>query len=273
MVRAAALALVLLASACTADATVVSAEAPVPPGRDAERDAAPARDPSGRPVDVATPITADPVTPPSAAPAPGPTTGGAPVATHVATAELIAAPTTEVTCVASVDELPKSTHVDAADRRLSKGSVLVVDKAARRLMLFDEGRLDLCFKVGLGFAPSGHKEVQGDGRTPEGWYRTSDKPWSSFDNAIAIHYPNELDARAAAADGRIGNKTRDRIVTDLRSNRVPPQSTKLGGAVLIHGGGASSDWTLGCVALDDTDLLSLRAALPRGMRTDLLVLP
>ena len=35
----------------------------------------------------------------------------------------------------------------------------------------------------LGFSPTGHKEVQGDGKTPEGWYRASDKPWSTFDHA------------------------------------------------------------------------------------------
>jgi len=140
-------------------------------------------------------------------------------------------------------------------------------------MLYDDGKLELCFRVGLGFAPTGHKAVEGDGKTPEGWYRTSDKPWSSFENAIAIHYPNEDDARAAATDGRIAKKTRDKIVAELRAGRVPPQYTKLGGAVLIHGGGGTTDWTLGCVALDDTDLVTLRASLGRGMRTNVLVLP
>src|SRR5205085_12471896 len=121
-----------------------------------------------------------------------------------------------------------------------------------------------CYRVALGFAPEGHKQVQGDGKTPEGWYRISDKPWSTFDNAIAIHYPNAIDARAAAADGRIGARTRDKILTALDDDKVPPQSTALGGAILIHGGGSSSDWTLGCVALDDADLLELRATLPRA---------
>ncbi len=180
----------------------------------------------------------------------------------------------EVGCVPSLEEmLPDGGMLAADGRRRREGSVMVVRKAARRLMLFEDGVRTLCMRVGLGFAPAGHKQAEGDGRTPEGWYRTSDKPWSSFDHAIAVHYPNDEDARAAAADGRIGAKTRDRIVADVRAGRTPPQSTKLGGAVLIHGGGSVVDWTLGCIALEDAELLTLRERLPQGMRTDLLVLP
>lgn len=183
------------------------------------------------------------------------------------------APTTSDDCVASVDALPEVGWLDRDDARLQRDDLVVVIKSARRLAVFDRGARTHCFRVALGFAPEGHKQVQGDGKTPEGWYRTSDKPWSSFDHAIAIHYPNVADARAARADGRIGRRTHDAIVDAIADRKVPPQSTALGGAVLIHGGGSRADWTLGCVALDDADLLRLRDALPRGMRTDLLVLP
>ena len=176
-------------------------------------------------------------------------------------------------CITKLDDLPASELVDARDRRLERDALVVVSKSARRLMLYDEGKMVGCWRVALGFAPVGHKEIQGDGRTPEGWYRTSDKPWSSFDNAIAIHYPNAVDARAAASDGRIGKRTRDAIVGAIEGGKVPPQNTKLGGAVLIHGGGSSFDWTLGCIALDDDELLALREQLPKGMRTDVLILP
>ena len=176
-------------------------------------------------------------------------------------------------CALAIDDVAASEGVLADDPRLRRGALVVVRKAARRLVLFDEGQPMLCLRVALGFAPTGHKQVQGDGRTPEGWYRLSDKPWSSFENAIAINYPNAVDAVAAAVDGRIRVGTRDRILADLKAGRMPPQSTSLGGAVLIHGGGSVQDWTLGCVALDDTDLLALRRALPPGMRANLLVVP
>lgn len=224
-------------------------------------------------VTVREPAVPEAVAPRSPVTAPAPSPPTPPSATPAAPA--IAAPVEPPTdgCVASLAELPDGGALADDDRRRERGTLIVVRKAQRRLLVFVDGDATHCFPVALGFAPVGHKQVQGDGKTPEGFYRTSDKPWSSFDHAIAIHYPNADDARAAASDGRISAKTRDRIVADLRDGRVPPQSTKLGGAVLIHGGGTSFDWTLGCIALADSDLLTLRSVLPRGMRTDLLVLP
>lgn len=175
-------------------------------------------------------------------------------------------------CVASVDELPAASHVDPGDRRLQRRGLLVAHKSARRLMLFDRGQLAGCWRIGLGFAPRGDKEVEGDGKTPVGWYPTSDKPWSAFDDAIAIHYPNADDAGEALRAGRISRRTRDQIREASSRRSVPPQRTTMGGAVLIHGGGSSVDWTLGCIALDDADLADVRTRLPRGMKTDLLVL-
>jgi hypothetical protein len=176
-------------------------------------------------------------------------------------------------CPLVVRDLPPSPLFALDDRRLTRASLLVVDKGARRLMVFERGVLAHCFPIGLGFAPRGHKEREGDGRTPEGWYRTSDKPWSSFEGAIAVHYPNAVDAEDAHRKRRITRRTRDEIAAAQRSKRVPPQRTEMGGAILIHGGGAHRDWTLGCVALDDEDLTTLRGALPSSMRTELLILP
>jgi L,D-transpeptidase catalytic domain len=243
---------VCLAVACTAEAGVRVPAAAValaePPGS----------------VAVTAPAAAPPVVPPLAV-------HGPPVE-PVAPAEPVDAAAASG-CIAALEELPEYAALPTEERPPHDATLVVVRKAERRLIVFEGGDAAHCFVVALGFAPLGHKRLQGDGKTPEGYYRTSDKPWSSFDNAIAIHYPNEADARAAAADRRIGAKTRNRIIADVRAGRVPPQSTTLGGAVLIHGGGSGSDWTLGCIALDDADLVTLRAALPRGMRADLWVLP
>jgi hypothetical protein len=40
-----------------------------------------------------------------------------------------------------------------------------------------------------------------------------------------------------------------------------------------HGGGSGSDWTLGCIALDDADLDALRALLPADRRSWIYVRP
>jgi hypothetical protein len=197
----------------------------------------------------------------------------APATAPSATAPSATAEDPNAGCVATVDELPASSGLDPGDRRLRRDGVLVAHKSARRMMLFSGGRLEACWRIGLGFSPTGHKEVEGDGRTPEGWYATSDKPWSSFDDAIAIHYPNAADADDALQGGRISRRQRDLVREATAKRDVPPQRTPMGGAVLIHGGGSSSDWTLGCIALDEVDLADLRARLPRRMKTDLLVLP
>ena len=176
-------------------------------------------------------------------------------------------------CPSRVAELPSSPLFDPADPRLRSPALLVVHKSERRLMLFARGSLKHCLRIGLGFEPRGDKRREGDGKTPEGWYRTSDKPWSSFAAAIAVHYPNVADAHDAHRGGLISRRVRDEIVTAHDRGRIPPQRTTMGGEILIHGGGSTRDWTLGCVALDDDDLNTLRRDLPRTMRTDLLVLP
>ena len=124
----------------------------------------------------------------------------------------------------------------------------------------------LCARVALAPGASvGTKEREGDRRTPEGWYRTSDKPTSSFAGAIAVHYPSAEDAARGLAAGLVDAATEAQIRGAEVSGRKPPQATALGGEILIHGGGSTSDWTLGCVALEDADLARLRAALPAGM--------
>jgi murein L,D-transpeptidase YafK len=176
-------------------------------------------------------------------------------------------------CVTAPAQLPASPLFDPADPRLRDPTVLVAHKAARRLMLFAHGSLRECWTMGLGFEPTGHKHHEGDGRTPEGWYRTSDKPWSDFAGAIAVHYPNDHDASTALADGRLTTPEHEIVREALAHDVVPPQATAVGGEILIHGGGSRQDWTLGCMALEDDHLTELRTMLPKDQRVWLLVLP
>lgn len=187
-------------------------------------------------------------------------------------------------CPAAVSELPAGRYV-ATDRRLKGQALVVVFKEDRRVGRYQGGALarepdggPSCWPIALGVGdtgeyPPGHKVRQGDRRTPEGWYRTSDKPWSQFYGAVAVHYPNGADADRGLAAGLIDEAQHAAIIEALARGAKPPQDTRLGGEILIHGGGSSADWTLGCVALDNDDLDGLRAELPKGMRTDVLILP
>ena len=181
-------------------------------------------------------------------------------------------------CVTQTSEVP---GLEGDDPRVRSKHLIVVRKADRVVQLFTQGQAvagagmaeRACYRVGLGFGATSHKQREGDGRTPEGWYTTSDKPWSSFYAALAVHYPNIDDARAGAADGRIDKATLASIEAAQRAGRKPPQTTPLGGEILLHGGGSSTDWTLGCIALDNADIDDLRSHLPKNMQVQIRVLP
>ena len=184
-------------------------------------------------------------------------------------------------CVRTAAELPASTYHSADDPHWKRDDIIVVLKEKRRVMLFDQGRLvtlddgtPACWQVGLGSGyPAGHKQRMGDMKTPEGWYATSDRPWSAFYSAITVHYPEVADAKRGVAQGLITEEQATAIVAAHDKGVLPPMETRLGGKILLHGGGGSSDWTLGCVALDDSHIDALRAELPKSMRTEVLILP
>lgn len=182
-------------------------------------------------------------------------------------------------CPNSIGAMVLPEWVDKTDGRLQSKQLIVVLKGVRRIFLMSRGSIlhidstPACWGIGLGFSPVGHKQKEGDGKTPEGWYSSSDKPWSSFYAAIAVHYPSATDTQKAVQSERLSAETAGSISRALQAGKKPPQKTPLGGEILIHGGGAATDWTLGCVAMEDKDIDQLRSQLPEDMVTEVLILP
>jgi murein L,D-transpeptidase YafK len=142
---------------------------------------------------------------------------------------------------------------------------VVVRKGERRLLLFDGERVLRTYRVGLGFNPLGDKARQGDGATPEGdFYVCVKNAKSKFHLALGLSYPAEEDAERGLRDGLITRAEHARIRKALEEGRTPPWDTALGGEIFIHGRGSQSDWTWGCVALDDADIRELFDAVPKG---------
>jgi len=140
-----------------------------------------------------------------------------------------------------------------------------VKKSARALELLSGDRVLRTFPVGLGPYPSGPKRTARDGRTPEGEYRVCLKnPLSRYYLALGLSYPSARDAERAFAEGRLSRRDRDFVVAAEEATGCPPWDTPLGGAIVIHGRGASADWTLGCIALEDADMRLLYDAVPVG---------
>jgi len=140
-----------------------------------------------------------------------------------------------------------------------------VFKSERRLRLYSGTRLIRDFRIGLGGNPVGPKIREGDGATPEGEYRVCVKnPQSRFYLSVGISYPGPEDADRGVQAGLIGASEQRKIVAAAEKGSCPPWNTALGGEIFIHGNGSSSDWTLGCIALDDADMQEIYAAVEIG---------
>lgn len=145
------------------------------------------------------------------------------------------------------------------------GARIEIFKAQRELVLYSGDEVLRRFPIGLGFHPKGAKKQEGDGATPEGEYTVVVKnPQSQFYLSLGINYPNRADADRGLAAGRISRGEHRRIVAAAERKTRPPWDTALGGEIFIHGRGSGSDWTLGCVALDDPDMKELFAAVKIG---------
>ncbi|MGH6808697.1 MAG: L,D-transpeptidase family protein, partial [Ensifer adhaerens] len=84
---------------------------------------------------------------------------------------------------------------DLADR-------VVVHKEKRILQLYRSGEMLRQYAIALGGNPIGHKQREGDRRTPEGLYVLdwrNDK--SGYHLSIHVSYPAPADVQAAAAKG------------------------------------------------------------------------
>ncbi len=161
--------------------------------------------------------------------------------------------------------VPHSLQQSAALKLPLKNPRIVVIKSERRLELYSDGAVVRTYKVGLGLNPVPDKKRQGDRATPEGdFYVFTKNNKSAFYLSLGISYPNAEDAERGLRDGLISRAVHDAIVKAIKRKATPPQNTALGGDIYIHGNGASSDWTWGCVALENENIKELFAAVPVG---------
>lgn len=128
-----------------------------------------------------------------------------------------------------------------------------VHKADRKMYLLHNERVLKSYDLALGFAPVGHKQFEGDGKTPEGaYFITHRNPNSNFHLSLGISYPNQADlAFAEAAD------------------------KSAGGDIFIHGAPkgpiGQRDWTAGCVAVTDKQMEVIYSMIDPG--TPIFLLP
>jgi murein L,D-transpeptidase YafK len=144
---------------------------------------------------------------------------------------------------------------------------LVLKKKERVLQVFDGEKLLKSYATVLGFAPVGDKRIEGDGKTPVGeFYICAKNPNSKFHLSLGLSYPNAEAAKRGLKENLISQAEHDAIIKAIDEKRTPPQNTSLGGEIYIHGGGAASDWTRGCAALENDEMTELFDKIPLGAK-------
>jgi murein L,D-transpeptidase YafK len=148
---------------------------------------------------------------------------------------------------------------------------LVVDKAARTLYLYVGAALERSYPVALGRNSAADKAVEGDEATPLGeFYVCSKNPRSRYFLSMCLSYPNAEDAERGLAAALITPEEHREILAAVREKRLPPQRTRLGGEIYIHGQdparrpGAPKDWTRGCIALENGAMQQLYDRIALG---------
>src|SRR5580704_2072354 len=135
---------------------------------------------------------------------------------------------------------------------------VVVHKGQRRLDLMQGGNVVRSYHIALGLNPTGQKERSGDFRTPEGDYRLDRRnSRSDYFLSIKVSYPNEADLRRARA-----------------------RHWQAGGSIMIHGLPnlmkheadyyQRTDWTDGCIAVSNADMVEIWMLTPDNARIDIL---
>jgi murein L,D-transpeptidase YafK len=159
---------------------------------------------------------------------------------------------------------------------------ILVKKGERKLHLYvlenGKEKLNKTYQIALGNNPTGPKWKQGDGATPEGdYYITHKNGRSKFYLSLGVSYPNITDADNGLKKGLITKAEHRAIVSAIRAGTKPPQNTRLGGDIFIHGGGTGKlfglvqDWTLGCVALENDEIKELFEMIP--VKTPVKIVP
>jgi uncharacterized protein YijF (DUF1287 family) len=148
---------------------------------------------------------------------------------------------------------------------------LLVNKEKRTLSLLYKGVPLKTYPIALGFSPKGHKQYRGDGKTPEGEYyiceRLRDNLAARYGaRSMRLSYPCTADADQGLKAGIVTKAERDAIEEAVTSGQTPPQNTRLGSSIRIHGGGVHGDWTAGCIALRDEDIIELYDNVTHGTR-------
>jgi murein L,D-transpeptidase YafK len=149
----------------------------------------------------------------------------------------------------------------ASPSREDRGEIeeIRIDKAGHKLELYAGGRAVRSYKVAIGSGGAGPKRMEGDKVTPVGTYRITGRFKGLFHRFLVVSYPNEEDKRRFAG---------------LKEQGLVPPGVTAGSGIGLHGVGRKewngihkqSDWTHGCIALDDREIDEVASLVKDGTK-------
>lgn len=151
---------------------------------------------------------------------------------------------------AALPPLARDVVGSVPNRNFTQIDYLLVDKSDRLMIGYAGGHPVKVWRgLQFGGAPQGHKQFEGDERTPEGRYVIEARnPGSAFHLSLKISYPAPEDRAFARQFGR-----------------------SPGGDIFLHGqpnglesGRVPGDWTNGCIAFSNAEIEELWRIVPDG---------
>ena len=148
---------------------------------------------------------------------------------------------------------------DAIAASRGGNKVILVDKVAHLLYVYQSGKVIRTYEAEFGPNWMAHKERTGDNATPEGNYRITKKKERGntiYHKALLIDYPNAEDKV------RFAEKKRKGLIS---------RNAGIGSLIEIHGhGGKGFNWTSGCVGLKNRDMDDLFRLVGNGTRVTIV---
>ena len=130
---------------------------------------------------------------------------------------------------------------------------LLVEKAKRRMTAYSNNKPVRVYIISLGDNPIGHKQFEGDEKTPEGAYTIDGKnPHSSYYKNLGISYPNAADKKFAKGKGKSPGGA-------IKIHGLAPHFQHIGALHRLE------DWTDGCIAVTNEEMEELYTRTPVGI--------
>lgn len=134
---------------------------------------------------------------------------------------------------------------------------ILVDKSARKMKVYADGKRLKTYRISLGRNPLGDKEFQGDYKTPEGVYSINGKnPNSLYHKNLGISYPNADDVAHARKLGKSAGG-------DIKIHGLKPGLGYIGKFHLWM------DWTKGCIAVTNREIDELYDRVEIGTKIEI----